>query len=147
MATSKDKEREDAKFLIDQFNKFAAWRMAEAQFEVSQTVILTALIAIALSAFTATMNYVGAPTWLVLPTILIFVAVFIFYLREIRREYKAFKAEQINDADRLLYLEDHYSRFESLPHITLWDIIDFKPEDLWNYLRQSEPSATGSPRS
>jgi hypothetical protein len=50
MATSRDDNKEDAKFLIDQFNKFAAWKIAETQFRVLWYPFLLALGAVVVSA-------------------------------------------------------------------------------------------------
>jgi len=145
MSMSKD----DAKFLIDQFNKFASWRMAETQFESSQNATLLALLAVGLSVVGISWQYNKPPTEFAFATTLFLIVVVFGIYVAMRREYRAVRAEHKNDASRLLALEEHYSRFKSLPSITLAKIVDskFTPEDLKKLLKESEPSPTGSPKT
>jgi F0F1-type ATP synthase assembly protein I len=143
MATSRDNNKEDAKFLIDQFNKFAAWRIAERQFEFSSHAVRLALIAVLISILAVSWAASKPSTYvtLVIAGVItgILIAIMVVYLLFISCDYRKFSAEDDDDASRLLILEEHYSRFESLPHITLEKIMDFKPEDLKKYLKENEP--------
>jgi hypothetical protein len=139
--------KEDAKFLIDQFNKFAAWRIAERQFEFSSHAVRLALIAVLISIVAVSWASSKPSTYVAFVFTGLLVAMIVVYFVFISRDYRKFSADDDDDASRLLILEEHYSRFESLPHMTLERIIDFKPEDLRKYLKENEPSATGSRRS
>lgn len=147
MGTSKDNSKEDAKFLIDQFNKFAAWRIAQAQFEFSWYAVFLALTAVLVSIVSLYWVYFKPPTWLAFVFALFLMLGISGIVVLMGRHYNALRRKHRDDANRLLILEQHYSRFESLPQMTLKNITDFKPEDLWKYLKENEPSSTGSPKT
>jgi lipopolysaccharide export LptBFGC system permease protein LptF len=139
----------EARYLIDQFNKFASWRIAETQFELSQSATLIALLAVGLSVVGISWQYTKPPTEFAFVSTLFLMVIVLGIYVAMRREYRAVRAEHKDDASRLLALEDHYSRFKSLPSITLAKIVDskFTPEDLKKLLKESEPSPTGSPKT
>jgi glucan phosphoethanolaminetransferase (alkaline phosphatase superfamily) len=147
MATSGDNSKEDAKFLIDQFNKFAAWRIAQAQFEFSWYVVFLALTAVLVSLVSLYWVYFKPPSWLAFVFALFIVLSIGGVVILMGRDYNALRRKHRDDANRLLILEQHYSRFESLPHMTLREITDFKPEDLRKHLKENEPSTTGSAKT
>ena len=138
---------DDAKFLIDQFNKFASWRIAQSQFEFSQWATFLALVALALSVMIISWQLIKPPTeFAVVIMVSLMVIACVAYVM-MRKEYRAVRAEHNNDASRLLALEEHYLRFKSLPSITLAKLVDskFTPEDLKKFLKENEP--TGSPKT
>ncbi|MCJ7768462.1 hypothetical protein MUP79_08730 [Candidatus Bathyarchaeota archaeon] len=139
---------DDAKFLIDQFNKFASWRIAGTQFEFSKNAILVALLALGLAVVSISWQYTFRPTTELAfagacSLMIVVVAVFVVIVRQ----HRAVGVEHDNDVSRLLALEEHYSRFKSLPSITLAKLVDskFTPEDLEKFLKESEP--TDSPKT
>jgi hypothetical protein len=140
---------DEAKFLIDQFNKFASWRIAENQFLLSESLVLLSLSA--LGAAIWSLAFRATPPNLVTSIILpgaLFACVIIICVLFYRNYYRA-KEEHEADANRLLALEDHYSRFKSLPTLILARIVDpkFTPKDLEKFLEDNEPSPVGSPQT
>jgi len=137
-----------AKFLIDQFNKFASWRIAKAQFEFSSNATFLALVMVGLAAVSISWQYTFRPTteFVFATTVALIIIVAALFV-VMRWQYREVRAEQNKDASRLLALEEHYSEFKSLPSITLRKLVDskFTPEDLKKLLKENEP--TGSPKT
>jgi hypothetical protein len=129
---------DQAKFLIDQFNKLASWRMSGLQLKISQAAPMIALLAMFLSV--TIILFQGSQSYQII-VIVILGAAFAALSIDYRRAWKLHE----DDGDRLLALEGYYSRDRSLPDLTLAKVINFTPRDLKKFLRDNEPK--GSPQT
>lgn len=161
---------DNAKYLVDQFNKYASWRNTEKSVGLSQWPLVLTWLAVGISIVSlswritnplstlsgssssaTTLAYSPLDIFayflmgLVVPLALV-VLILVAY-RMYSQDYKAFKKEHEDDVSRLLALENHRSRFNSLPSgITLPKIVKMKPDELEKLLKANEPSSTGSPK-
>jgi hypothetical protein len=136
---------DEARYLIDQYNKYVSWHVRGREIRLVETSLLLALFAIFLSLATGTVE----EKVMALPnSVRLFVytfaalGMFLVVMRDGRKTRKEYKDSET----RLMLLEDHRSNFGSLPHITLSKIADpsFTTECLKRFLKENEPSLTDS---
>jgi hypothetical protein len=153
---------DEAKYLIDQYNKYASWRTKDTELGLSQWTAILAMLAILVSIVSLALR--GAPLDIFSPvlglpwvylwlTLAIVVVCFVMYARG----YIETTGQYADDAYRLLILEKYRSRFHSLPSLTLDKIVDpdFTPEKLIDLLedeakklrKESEVTHAGSPQT
>jgi hypothetical protein len=142
--TGRNTSDDEAKFLIDQFNKLASWRMSGLHLAFSTYGPLAAAIAIFVSILTITWRNTALDVIsnIYAPGLAIGIAIFVAALWY---DYRRAGKIQEDDGNRLLALEAYYSKFKSLPNLTLARILEFTPKDLEKFLRDNEPK--GSPQT
>lgn len=144
---------DEARYLIDQFNKYASWRTRrqELPFVACTFGITIVAVFISLSSFLKASSPVpsldftlqlGAVTLIV---VFLMWFTFLWFFLKAHREQDAF-------AECLVLLEDYRLKHKSLPDKALPDSITFKlivekPEEVKNLLKESEPSPKGSGNS
>ena len=134
----------EARYLIDQFNKYASWSTARIQFYFSEwtsSFAASALCIAILSLFAANasvaVTYRTIVLGIVAPFSLIIVvgggAVSVF------RDLRKAKEEQEECEGCFLALEEHRSKYKSLPDgLTLTKIVESELDELKKLLKESE---------
>jgi hypothetical protein len=137
---------DEARYLIDQYNKYAAWNAGYWSTSLPYLALFLATVALVFSILfqTEPSAFRTYPVDLIMILsafgllILVMVALLGSELKHIK-EHLAF-------CDRLVMLEDHRSRYKSLPDaLTFEKIISLKKlktKDLETLLKESEPSST-----
>ena len=127
---------DDARYLIDQFNKQASWESGEW----GRLIPYIALIA-ALEAFALSMSGIHADIGVVITIFFVFLIIAIALSTAdslTRRSYRF----------RLDKLEDYRYRHKSLPDGITFRTIDYwKPKQLARFLEDHERDPTGSPQT
>jgi hypothetical protein len=136
---------DEARYLIDQYNKFASYRMGETHFQFSNWAVVFAACAILTSVIPIAWRgaQLDVMTSLVFPLVILTIAA-LFAILAFRNYHKAHKQHE-NDMDILMLLEDYRSTHKGLPDtITLGKItnLQFKAEDLEKLLAESESGPT-----
>lgn len=134
----------EARYLIDQYNKYASWSTARIQFYFSEWTISFAGVAVCiaiLGLFAANIPADGPYRTYMLGvfapvSIMILVAV---GARQVYRDLGKAKKEQEEDEKCLLTLEEHRSKYKSLPDgLTLTKIVESELDELKKLLEESE---------
>jgi hypothetical protein len=136
---------DEARYLIDQFNKFTSYRMGATQFELSIWAVVLAISAILFSEIPIAWR--GAQPDIMTIEVFPLMAFGIVIFAILAVFHHCYKADRIHkdDVDILMALESHRSRYKRLPDtITLERVthLGFKAEDLRKLLREDEPSPT-----
>jgi hypothetical protein len=145
----------EARYLIDELNRYAAWRTARSQLDFSGWTIAIAFFAFCLAvlsifAVNFPMELASRTVLLALVLPILFLGLAVWAVLWIRGDYEKARREQGDDEKRLLTLEDYRSKRKSLPDgITLRKIVGLTPEELKELLEKSGPKAedTRSPAS
>lgn len=133
----------EAKFLIDQFNKYASWRSKKEEMRLTMFGLALAIFAMGFSVY-----FFDKRPWSWVDTIFmicltIAVGVGIFTVtRAVRRVFSTYE----DDTDRLKALEKYRFENKKLPDtVTFEKITDpkLKAEDFEKLLRANEPSRKG----
>lgn len=148
---------DEARYLIDQFNKYASWSMRGEELRLMVLAPGFAIIAIGISIF----FYEKLP-WSVVDTIVISCLVIVVaavVLQTLRRVLRTLDSYEDNRR-RLLLLEDYRSMHEGTIHalpdsVTFKKIVESKPDELEKLLKdeakklrkEGEPNPTGSPQT
>jgi len=150
MSEKKLMDKDDAKYLIDQFNKFASWGVSQPLQQVYSTLaLIVGCWAIITSLFVAFLQLFPPPSVMErtvvgfgIPTVM-FILILFFLRRVSRLSGKVMDAHGRN-IEKLTALMDYLSKCGSLPSdLTFEKIVKSKPEDL----RKSATSEEGRPIS
>jgi hypothetical protein len=137
MSEGKFLDKDDAKYLIDQFNKFASWGVSQPLQQVYSTLtLIVGCLAIITSLFVAILHLIPPPSVMGLivvgfgiPTV-IFILILVFLRRVSRLTEKVMDTHGRN-IEKLTALMDYLSKCGSLPSdLTFERIVKSKPEDL-----------------
>ncbi|MCJ7505564.1 hypothetical protein MUP05_03710 [Candidatus Bathyarchaeota archaeon] len=131
---------DEARYLIDQFNKYASWASRGAELAFSAQALAVAFWALMISV----MNLLGFFSWILPPWNTVMVAVFVIPVMGLMvlsmRHYRKVDDEYRQDRRRLIALMDHYSKCRFLPDIlTFATIVKWKPDQLKKALADSQP--------
>jgi len=102
-------DRQDALFLIDQFNKYASWVHQERGFFYSSIAIATAALAVIVSLTGGANSRVDEATRIICVVVLAFMIPGLFIHRHM------IKGEHDVNKEKLSVLMDHFSQYSSLP--------------------------------
>jgi hypothetical protein len=130
----------EARYLIDQFNKFASWRLRREELRLTVLGPGIAIFAVGISVmFYDKHPWSSTDTILMICSSIALVTVILLLLRRLGRMFDGYA----DDIARLKALEEHRSKFKSLPNeISFCKIVDTKPKDLEELLKASMPSTT-----
>jgi hypothetical protein len=134
---------DQARYLIDQFNKYASWGTKQIGVMKSLAPLSLALFALGWSVATFGRTTSNMGDVVMLSAILVAV---VFMVAYIYREEWRIADERSRNREFLIALERHRATFKSLPEITLQDIVGdkFTAESLKRFPKDNEPKV--SPR-
>jgi hypothetical protein len=134
---------DEARYLIDQINTYASWSTTQTGTMISVAPLSLALFALGWSIASFGRTTTNLLDFIMLSLMVGAVVVMIVFLF---RENSRITVEYSRIRGCLIALEEHRMRFKSLPEITLAKIGDpkFTVEDLKEFLKDNEPSQTGS---
>jgi hypothetical protein len=133
---------DEARYLIDQFNKYASWSMRGEELRLMVLAPGFAIIAIGISIFFYEKLPWSAVDTIVISCLVIVVAAVV--LQTLRRVLRTLDSYEDNRR-RLLLLEDYRSMHEGTIHalpdsVTFKKIVESKPDELEKLLKESEPN-------
>jgi len=138
---------DEARYLIDQFNKYASWDVRSWEIMLSFAAVLIAANALLLSSMTEkSKTEMGIWVWGF--SLALFVAVFVAAQRAIRGD----SGKRNRYRTILVRLEHYRCRHKSVPNKALPDGITFKlivekPEEVETLLTENEPNPPGPPQT
>jgi len=130
----------EARYLIDQFNKYASWIMKGPELVIPILALIVASMALVISV----MNPLGLFSRYPPPWNSVALAVFASPILALwllwSRIFNKIIDEYGQNRRRLIALMDHYSKYRSLPDsLTFGTIVKWKPEELEKALADSQP--------
>ena len=137
---------DDARFLIDQYNKYVSYALKPSDWTISEYAFAIAVLAVALSVFSqATHIEAGGSAllnwWLGAFELVFFLGILCYLLYRLHwlsKKISGFQHEQLNHTLRLGYLIEHFLTYKSLPDsITFAYLQSTKPDDLRKLLLHS----------
>jgi len=126
-------DKEDAKYLIDQFNKYASWSMIQ-HYQLSLTLdpLLVSVLALFVSSgFVLFPDLSRSSIYARIGFIAFLIVVFLFVQRRAIRKFNEASLEQDENETVLQLLMDFYLRHKSLPdNLTFEQVVSGKPAEL-----------------
>lgn len=109
---------DEAKFLIDQFNKYASW-------DVRSWEVMFPFVVVIIAANALLVSTIKTDTWVWVITAILAVVVLIFAWLIMRADSK----KRSRHKDLLLLLEDYRSKHKALPETITFNLIVQKPKE------------------
>jgi len=135
---------DEAKFLIDQFNKFASWRWRREELRLTVLGPGIAIFAIGISVLFYEHPFSSTSIALMYGLSIALIVVILLMLRRLGGMFDGY-ADYIA---RLKALEEHRSKFKSLPEsISFATLVDSRIEDLKKLLKENGQDPKQSPQT
>jgi hypothetical protein len=134
----------DARFLIDQYNKYASYALKPLDWSISLGALSIAILAVTLSVFSQATHIVAGGWWFEIFELVYLFAIgafLVFFYHMYSKTISMFRHEQLDHTLRFGYLIEYFLAHKSLPDsITFAYLLTTEPDDLKKLLSHSKAS-------
>jgi Ni/Fe-hydrogenase subunit HybB-like protein len=142
-------KEEDAKFLIDQFNKYVSWTLKSADWTLSLAAVSISTLAVVISMASIATSSMQPEDWwkyLNIAAFIIIALVLGFIVYRNGRVYDRVREMQMKNKLLFSYLLEYFLRYKSLPNsINFAYLVTVEPDGLQKLL-QEEAKTSNSVR-